>query len=387
MTKRIACLFCALLLCIGVLQPNCAAAGAEINRPCSLTLSYTRNGAAFSGLDIEIYRVAELCDDGEYRLLEPFSAYPIKIHGITSQQEWRDTAQTVKSFAAAYQIKAYRSQRTDREGRAVFTGLETGLYMVKGITEEDAAGVVSFQDFMVYLPTPVEGCYDYDVEAKPKYTAYTQPARYTVVKLWKDSGDSSGRPDSVCALILKDGVEQERVILNRENNWSYSWDVPGGKGIWSVMEADVPDGYRVSITDTEATFIITNSRTSEPPDKPDKPGTPDTPGKPGDPDDPGTPDTPQDPNVPGTPETPGVPGDPGTPKDPNTPGEPGTPQDPNTPGGSEESETPHDPPPQVPATGDTAPLLLYVSLLCVSGLGLMVLGALSLRDRRNEKNR
>jgi len=372
MIKRVVSVLCALIISFGLMQAECAAAAFDPASPCSLTLSYTRNGDAFSDLEIEIYRVAKLCDDGSHVLLEPFSDYPIKIHGIASQREWQETAQTIKNYVESNRIEASQRQTTDDKGRVVFTGLETGLYLVKGTIARNDGGTVIFHDFMVYLPTPTQNGYEYDVSAVPKYTQYTEPERYTVVKLWKDAGASARRPESVCAEILKDGVVQERVILDRTNNWSYSWDVPAPGGVWSVMEQDVPAGYQVSITNTGTTFIITNSKAPAIPDDPD---TPD------DPDNPDDPDVPNPPDIPDTPDDPDAPDVPTVPDTPDTPDTPGTPDDP---GGSDVLDEPL---PEVPKTGDTAPLLLYVMLLCISGFGLVLLGVLKLRERSHEKNR
>lgn len=352
MIKRVVFLLCALMISVGILQVPCAAV--DPTRSCSLTLSYTRNGNAFSDLEIDIYRVAELHANGKYALVFPFFNYPIKIHGITSQQEWQETAQTIKSYVTAEHIGAYRSQKTDANGQVSFSGLETGLYMVKGTKASNQEGTVLFHDFMVYLPTPILDGYDYDIEAIPKYTQYVEPECYTVVKLWKDSGASAQRPESVCVDILKDGIIQESIILNSTNNWSYSWEVSDQGGVWSVIEKDVPAGYQVSITKNETAFIITNSKKPSVPDDPDVPNIP------------VTPDTPDDPEVPIVPDTPGVPG---------------------TPGDSGGSDVLEEPLPGIPKTGDTAPLLLYAILMCISGFGLMILGFLTLRERRNEKNR
>ena len=170
MIKRIVCFLCTLMICLGMFQMECAAGVIEPARSCSLTLSYARNGKGFSDLQIDIYRVAELSSDGQYKLLEPFSNYPINIYGITSQQQWQDIAETIRSYIAANQIEAYQSQKTDKDGYVSFGELETGLYMVKGTKAQNDNTVYMFRDFMVYLPTPVDGDYDYDVEAKPKYT-------------------------------------------------------------------------------------------------------------------------------------------------------------------------------------------------------------------------
>lgn len=302
-------MLCTLLICLQMISLEGNAAIIDPTRTCSLTLSYSRGESVFSDLTIDIYRVARLSENGEYELLEPFSTYPIKIHGITSQQEWHETAQTIKNYVTANQVVPYQTKKSDEQGLAYFVGLETGLYMVKGTMAQDSKGTVIFHDFMVYLPTPVENDYDYDIEAKPKYTEYTKPEQYTVVKLWKDAQDLDKRPQSIRVEILKDGEVQESVTLSGENNWSYSWEVLDGEGVWSVVERDVPEGYQVSITKDKTVFVITNSI----PDEPD-------------------------------PEE-----------------------------------------PEVPPTGDTSPLLLYVIILCVSGGALILLVALRLKDRGNDK--
>lgn len=324
MMKRIICFLWALIICFGMNRIECSAAVINPEHSCSLTLFYTQGGAPFSDLQVDIYRIAELSENGQYKMLEPYSDYPVNIYGITSQQEWQETSQTIKNYVIANQVEAYQSRNTDAEGTVFFDHLETGLYMVKGVTAHNNNGVFIFQDFMVYLPTPVENDYDYDVEARPKCTQYTSPADYTVLKLWKDS-NSEQRPVSVCIEILKDGVVRESVVLDRSNNWSYSWEVSEKDGVWSVIEKEVPEGYQVAITKNEGIFIVTNT------------------------------------------------------KKPSVPHEPEKPDDPKP------TETPDKPLPEIPSTGDTSPLLLYAILICIFGLGLVILGILGMRHRKNDK--
>ena len=305
MGKRVIYLLCTLVMCITLCLP--AAASFDPNRSCSLTLSYSRNGEACADLDIRIYRVAELCEDGTYELVPPFSQQPINIYGITSQQEWKEIAQTVHNCVSANQIPPYRTQTTAADGNVRFTGLETGLYMVEGTTAQCGNASVMFQDFMIYLPTPNGEDYEYDVTAKPKYTEYTPPASYTVIKVWKDGDKPDSRPKSVTVDILKDSAVQETVKLDSGNNWCYTWEAADDGSVWTVMETDVPAGYKLTITNNEGTFVITNAKT------------------------------------------------------PTTP--------------------------NIPQTGDTAPVVLYAVLLCVSGFGLVMLSILWMRNRNDEKKR
>lgn len=343
MIKRFICYLCALLLCLGTIRLECAAGAINISQPCSLTLTYTNQGTVYPNLNIQIYRIAELLDNGNYKVLEPFSSYPVNIQHNASAQDWHATAQTLRNYILANKVNAYQNQTTDQEGKVYFTDLETGLYMVKGITVTSGTDVVSFFDFMVYLPSLTDNGYDYDVEAIPKKTQYTQPGQYTVVKLWDDNGDSADRPKSICVQVLKDSVMQEEITLSAENHWTYSWDVTDSDGVWSVMEKNVPRLYQVSIANKETKFIITNTKTTPPP---------------------GDPDDPKEPNKPDAPDAPDKPSDPDTPHIPDSPDKP-----------------------EIPKTGDTTPLLLYVILLCLSGFGLMILGILKARDKKHEKKR
>lgn len=261
------CLFALLWAC---LQPHQASAltPLEPERLCSLKLHYTQNELGFGDLPIQIYRVAEAFPDGTFELLEPFSGYPVNIHGITSQKEWQDVASTLKAYIAADQLSPTRTENTDPQGSVVFRDLPTGLYYVQGILAENHSGTYKFNDFMVYLPTPLEDeGFNYDVEAVPKCTQFTPNTHYSVVKLWKDAGSEQDRPKNITVDILKDGQVYETVILNADNNWSYHWTVPQDTSIWTVVEKDVPQGYKVSIGENGTGFVITNTKTtpSDPP--------------------------------------------------------------------------------------------------------------------------
>lgn len=303
MRKRILLGLCFVALLCACLRPHRAKAltPLEPDRLCSLTLHYTQDGLGFEALSVRIYRVAEAFPDGTFDLIEPYSAYPVNIHGITSQKEWQDVASTLRAYIAADQVEPTRVETTDAEGMVVFRELQTGLYFVHGVVAEKESGTYRFNDFMIYLPTPMENeGFQYDVQAVPKCVQFTPNTHYSVVKLWKDTGNEQQRPQSVTVEIMKDGEVYETVVLSQENQWSYRWTVPHDNSIWSVVEKDVPSGYKVSISENATGFVITNTKT-----------------------------------------------------------------------------TPTDP----PDTGDVFPLGLCTAVLCISGLGLVLLGALRERKR------
>jgi hypothetical protein len=64
--------------------------------------------------------------------------------------------------------------------------------------------------------------------------------------------------------ILLDGVVKEQVTLNAENNWTHSWRAVGENGKWTVVERNVPEGYRVTVTANGTVFLVTNVSTTPP---------------------------------------------------------------------------------------------------------------------------
>ena len=268
MRKLIIRIFIMLIMAYITLQPLTVGASEnlEVTSECSLELDYSSNGVGFSRLDIRIFRVAEIYADGGYALIPPFNRFPVKIDGITSQKEWRDIANTLASYIAAQQILPTKTMQTDRNGKVSFRNLQTGIYLVQGVTAERDNAIYTFENFCVILPRPQpDGTYVYDLTAKPKSSVIPKPekpeeTKYQVVKLWRDTGIRSQRPERVAVSILKNGREQETVLLNADNNWTYSWSAPAGNDVWTVVEKDVPDAYTVVIRAIGNIFTITNFR-------------------------------------------------------------------------------------------------------------------------------
>lgn len=280
----------------------------------SISLEYSHSGAAYAGLEISIRRVADIAPNGDHKLSEPYDGFPVNIGGITSQNEWKNAAGTLATYIAAYQMAADHTAKTDENGLVVFDGLQEGIYLISGATAEDDRGVCRFEDFFIFLPTPGDdGKPNYDMTALPKgdFTPAEDDGEdepefvpYQVVKVWKDTGNRNRRPSQITVDLLKDNVVQQTVILNASNNWNYRWQAEAGEK-WSVVERDVPDDYRVVITENNTVFQITNTHVGHL---------------------------------------------------------------------------------EVPKTGDTAALWLYVLAMCLSGIGLLIIAIAAKRRTSREKN-
>lgn len=259
-----------LLLVCALLQPMAAYAAqlVDVTRQCSLELEYSSDGWGFHGLEIRLYRVAEMYADGTYTLVTPFHKLPVKIHGVASQKEWQAAANTLAAYITAEQLEPTAAGTTDSAGKAAFENLQTGIWLVMGTSAETEEKIYRFENFFVFLPTPQsDGSLLYDMQAKPKQSVIPKPdkpeeVRYQVTKLWKDAGIRSERPRNVTVAILKNGICQETVVLNAENDWTYSWLAPEGNDLWTVVEKDVPEAYTVVIHTSGRNFTITNARTA-----------------------------------------------------------------------------------------------------------------------------
>ena len=274
--RKLLCLTVALLLLLSIASPLSVHAQEPVdsNQACTLELEYSREGVGFAGLEVRIYRIAEIYEDGSYALIEPFSSFPVTIHGFSSQAEWRDAADTLAAYITANQLSPTASVLTGENGTAVFSNLTVGVYLVMGYSAELEDGICTFETFCIFLPTPQsDGTQKYHVTAKPKSTCTPKPeepvmTEYQVMKLWKEGADSSHRPESITVDILRNGEVVETVVLSPENNWAYSWTAEDNGDVWTVVERDVPEEYTVVITHNETCFVITNTRTSPGEDPP-----------------------------------------------------------------------------------------------------------------------
>ncbi len=305
--------FLAVVLCIAVIMPLSAYAADGY----SMILTYTKENIIFSDLEINIYRIADV----NYDKLSPYDTYPVEVKGITSQAEWASVAVTLRSYITADSVEPYMTAKTDSQGNAVFDGIGEGLYLVAGVRSERDGRIFSFYDFMIFVTE--------DVTAIPK-AGISEPSdeekSYSILKLWKND-DPDSRPNSVTVDILKDGVLYETVILDRINDWSYSFKCDADS-VLSVAERNVPEGYYVTLSEKEAVFVITNTLYDT--DRNDTTSDDDT-----------SADTGSNTVSPGA---------------------------------------------DAPQTGDTFPMKRYVTMLCVSGMLLVILG-FGMRRKEDEKGR
>lgn len=121
----------ALVLCFGTTA--FAYGTIDTDQESSLTVYFGKDGNGFPGVEFQVYRVADVSDDAQFTLSGSFAEYPVVVNGLDSSG-WRTLAQTLGAYVARESLKPFRKAETGDDGRAVFDQMDTGLYLVTGVT-------------------------------------------------------------------------------------------------------------------------------------------------------------------------------------------------------------------------------------------------------------
>jgi hypothetical protein len=254
----------------------------QCEKECSLTVSYGYEDAVFSGLQVNLYRVAEVSADFNYRLTQPFESSGLVLDEIKTSGEWNVVRSTLEAHILAHNINPDFSSITNEEGKASFDALKTGMYLaiVSQATQDDFH--CRFDSALISLPgLEQDGHWQYQVSANAKGEVLPpvdpdKDQELKVLKLWKGDENRNDRPESVTVEIFCNGISYKTVLLSEENHWAYSWSAKDDGSNWSVVERNIPQGYTVTVEERQSSFVVTNTRIPDSDEPVDPPKTGDT---------------------------------------------------------------------------------------------------------------
>lgn len=195
-----------------------------------------------SDMKVSLYRVA----DENYKLTGVFSNYSVDL-----KQDVQGAANALENRILMDGIEADAYAASDSSGKASFSGLESGIYLVVG-KEVESNGVF-------YMPQVSLVSLSGDLSVDLKYETSNKASRIHVLKVWKKDNKKS-RPKSIEVCLLRsDGIVVDKVILNSDNQWSYTWDSLSTLYTYSVMETSVPSGYKESCFREKDSVVLTNT--------------------------------------------------------------------------------------------------------------------------------
>lgn len=195
-----------------------------------------------SDMQVSLYRVA----DENYKLTGVFSNYSVDL-----KQDVQGAANALENRILMDGIEADAYAASDSSGKASFSGLESGIYLVVG-KEVESNGVF-------YMPQVSLVSLSGDLNVDLKYETSNRASRIHVLKVWKKDNKKS-RPKSIEVCLLRsDGIVVDKVKLNSDNQWSYTWDSLSTLYTYSVMETSVPSGYKESCYREMDSVVLTNT--------------------------------------------------------------------------------------------------------------------------------
>lgn len=195
-----------------------------------------------SDMKVSLYRVA----DENYKLTGVFSNYSVDL-----KQDVQGAANALENRILMDGIEADAYATSDSSGKASFSGLESGIYLVVG-KEVESNGVF-------YMPQVSLISLSGDLSVDLKYETSNKASRIHVLKVWKKDNKKS-RPKSIEVCLLRsDGIVVDKVILNSDNQWSTTWDSLSTLYTYSVMETSVPSGYKESCYREMDTIVLKNT--------------------------------------------------------------------------------------------------------------------------------
>ena len=282
--RKIGILVCLLCFCFCWMpHPVMAASTSDAVEPiipenqCSLTVSYCCADTAFSGIQVKLYRIAEVSADFQYTLTQSFAASGLILNGIRTADEWNVVRATLEAHILANHIAPEFTSVTNEDGQASFGSLQTGMYLAIVSRGEQDGLRYRFDSALIALPgLGPDGRWQYQVSAyaKPEMLPPVDPdeaVTLKVLKLWRGDEGRTDRPKSIEVEIFCDGSSYQTVILSEENHWAYSWSAKDDGASWTVVERNIPQGYTMTAEARGSTFVLTNTWTPTQPDDPIKP--------------------------------------------------------------------------------------------------------------------
>lgn len=232
----------------------------------NLTIICRKENTIISGMEWKIYYIAEINAKGDYIIKNEFSNYPLSFdkNSVSSLQK---AAGMYETYTIKDNIVPFNQGETDSEGKLVFSNLNAGFYLITGEPVSiDGLAFIPVPS-LVHLNTDDKGetAWTYDLTSLPKLKVLPASdflkSDYNVSKEWLDDNEGV-RPKYVTAVLYRNDVEFDSIVLNEENDWKYTWNNLPQTAEWSILEGDVPEGYSVSYFESEDTVTITNKFSS-----------------------------------------------------------------------------------------------------------------------------
>ena len=229
----------------------------------------TYEGKLLENINVQLYKVADFTDNSRRKIVmkDAFKDFELDIDKLVSSDALEESARLCESFIREHSISPLATTVTDKNGKAVFSDISDGIYLVMQSQVNSDEYTVTSVPFYVQVPfVDKDGNVNYQVTTYPKNeVVYLEDMdELSVIKIWKDNNNKDKmRPDYIEVGLYGDGELKETVVLNNLNNWSYTWNDLSKDVVWNVEEIKVPDNYHMTSERNENHITITNELDSD----------------------------------------------------------------------------------------------------------------------------
>ena len=229
----------------------------------------TYEGKLLENINVQLYKVADFTDNSRRKIVmkDAFKDFELDIDKLVSSDALEESARLCESFVREHSIKPLATTITDENGKAVFSNISDGIYLVMQSQVNSDEYTVTSVPFYVQVPfVDKDGNVNYQVTTYPKNEVLypEEMDELSVVKIWKDNNNKDKmRPDYIEVGLYGDGELKETVELSNLNNWSYTWNDLSKDVVWNVEEIKVPDNYRMTSERNGNHITITNELDSD----------------------------------------------------------------------------------------------------------------------------
>ena len=144
----------------------------------------------------------------------------------------------------------------------MFDNLDLGLYLVKQTNK--VKGYSTINSYLITIPKVVDNKFTYEISSKPK-TDILRLIDINVKKIWNtplsNKNDKENLPQYIEVGLYKDNELISKIKLNKDNNWSYTWEDLEKSDNYDIIEINVPKGYTATYKKVDNTVVITNTKT------------------------------------------------------------------------------------------------------------------------------
>ncbi|MBQ4129166.1 MAG: hypothetical protein IJD68_05290 [Ruminococcus sp.] len=163
MQKKLIVLLLLPLLIFGLCTQVCAVQGADPDKQCSITFLLEFDNMPLDGGKLTLYRVGQISIDGD--TFVPLDSLQSDCENFNDLED-PSLAKTLNELAVTHGLKPFTASISN--GKAIFSNLETGIYVVCQRLGEETKGYAAINPFLISLPQWQNDTYVYDITAAPK---------------------------------------------------------------------------------------------------------------------------------------------------------------------------------------------------------------------------